>query len=315
VLNNNLSEIAHELHVGGDYTSGTAHVGKDAFIVGDIAANALTIDGTLHQSPGTSNVGTVSYAQRVEETVDPGRPCRCADDERVPVAAIIAAYTTNNDNTLVGLESDALIDPPSDIHLALPCGLYYLDGIVTSHNLTVIATGRAALFIGGNVEGSGNIQITVAPGAELDVFIGGTISTSNKLRLGSANYPALMRVYIAGTTELKMSNAVLIGAYVYGAEGPMRTSSQMEIFGGLFSKDLIASNKLTVHYDRAILGVGRDCEEPPGGTCDSCADCGNQACIDGSCGDCTSSADCCSPLVCVEGQCVSLGIIIDEGNP
>ncbi len=37
--------------------------------------------------------------------------------------------------------------------------------------------------------------------------------------------------------------------------------------------------------------------------CFSCRDCGNQACVDGRCGSCTDSAQCCAPLLCLNSTC------------
>ena len=44
---------------------------------------------------------------------------------------------------------------------------------------------------------------------------------------------------------------------------------------------------------------------PDAGTpqCGSCTDCANQACVNGTCGSCTSSAQCCPPLLCLGGSC------------
>jgi hypothetical protein len=50
-------------------------------------------------------------------------------------------------------------------------------------------------------------------------------------------------------------------------------------------------------------GVGPDAGPPPGG-CNTCLDCGGQACNAGQCGACTTSSDCCAPLVCLGGQCI-----------
>ncbi|MGH7272633.1 MAG: hypothetical protein ACREJ3_19560, partial [Polyangiaceae bacterium] len=75
-----------------------------------------------------------------------------------------------------------------------------------------------------------------------------------------------------------------------------------------------------IHYDLAVLQQGNSCPPSGGGTadagpgssgsgdagpmCGSCRDCLNQACSNGKCSSCISSADCCSPLVCgVDGVC------------
>jgi len=44
--------------------------------------------------------------------------------------------------------------------------------------------------------------------------------------------------------------------------------------------------------------------DPIGPGCRSCQDCRNQACINGACGACRTSADCCAPLVCSGGTCI-----------
>jgi hypothetical protein len=38
--------------------------------------------------------------------------------------------------------------------------------------------------------------------------------------------------------------------------------------------------------------------------CNTCLDCNYQACINGACGACTDSSQCCAPLVCVMGNCI-----------
>ena len=52
----------------------------------------------------------------------------------------------------------------------------------------------------------------------------------------------------------------------------------------------------------SALDQGKACPPPPGG-CSSCLDCGNQACVDGVCGECTNDGQCCPPLVCIGGRC------------
>jgi len=48
-----------------------------------------------------------------------------------------------------------------------------------------------------------------------------------------------------------------------------------------------------------------DAGAPPTG-CASCLDCQGQACINGTCGACTNSSQCCAPLVCQNGSCVTI---------
>jgi len=298
-------DILGELHSGGNVsTNSDMNVGFDAFVDGDISGN-IDIGGTLHTAGNVSGGVTYGALDTTAATVDP--PCRC--DEQVPVGTIVSNYQVNNDNALINLQPDALINPPGKLYVELPCGIYYLDGITTNSELTIVATGRVALMIGGNVSLSNSFQMLPAPGAELDVFVAGQFTASGEMALGSPAYPALMRVYLGSSTGLNLSNNTDIGAFLYAAAGPVTLSNKFDMFGGLIAGSLSASNEVTIHYDRAVLQAGTDCpDDPPAGGCNSCADCGNQACIGGECTACVTSADCCAPLICAGGECISLSV-------
>jgi hypothetical protein len=107
----------------------------------------------------------------------------------------------------------------------------------------------------------------------------------------------------------------------YAAEGAFVSTSDLEMYGAIFAGTYHATSLSEIHYDRAAVELGMDCpgDDPgptpdggvpdagriDGGTpgCSSCRDCANQACIDGVCGDCRTSADCCAPLFCASGRC------------
>lgn len=71
-------------------------------------------------------------------------------------------------------------------------------------------------------------------------------------------------------------------------------------------------DSLNLHHDEAVDKAGGMCQPPGsgggggGGTCNSCKDCGNRPCLNGTCGACTTNADCCAPLGCSNGQCISI---------
>jgi hypothetical protein len=77
------------------------------------------------------------------------------------------------------------------------------------------------------------------------------------------------------------------------------------VYAGHFN----GTSEVQIHYDRQVLAVG--CNTPPPATgCTSCRDCGNQACINGACGPCTTNAQCCAPLLCdrASGRC---GVVVE----
>jgi hypothetical protein len=107
------------------------------------------------------------------------------------------------------------------------------------------------------------------------------------------------------------SNSSLNGLF-YSADGMFRTSSDLEMFGAVFAGRYHSTSNTRIHYDGAATSLADECPPAPSpggdagaGGCSSCRDCGNQACVNGACGSCTDSSQCCSPLQCVSGRCVS----------
>jgi hypothetical protein len=240
-------------------------------------------------------------------------PCACAPSQLVPVTAIVQAHAPpNNDDATIGLNADVLATSPSvRTRIDLPCGSYYLSSIRSSVAVTIWAHGQTALYIGGDVQTSDDIAFGVDPTGALDVFIEGKLDTSARLHVGSPNYPALSRIYIGSTTGVTFSSTANIGGNIYAAYGPVTWSAGTDAYGSVFAGDFSASAATRIHYDTAILNQGSNCPPPDGGPgdagvpgCGSCHDCLNQACINGQCGACGSSTDCCPPLVCSNGSCV-----------
>lgn len=311
VLTANMTTIHQDLHSGGPLTVGNPFiVGEDAFVVGDVSTSAsIDIAGALHMPAGTTITGDVEAVGGViTEPVIIPPACDCAPDEIIPVAGIVAAHRTNNDNALIGLDPLALADVNQPLRLELPCGRYYLDGIDTQSPLVISAMGRTALFVDGDILTSAPLAFVVGPAGELDIFVFDKLTTSAKMSIGSPNYPALTRVYLGGVgTSLTITNDVLYGGFLYLARGRFQASNPITVYGGIIAGEFRNSGSTTIHYDRQVLESGDVCP-PDGDGCETCADCGNQACNDGVCGECTSDADCCAPLECENGTCV---IIVD----
>jgi hypothetical protein len=106
-----------------------------------------------------------------------------------------------------------------------------------------------------------------------------------------------------GATGFQISNGSILNGFFYAVPGDIQASADLEMFGGMFGFFFHNSAETRIHYDRGVLSAGDSCDpETPDG-CD-CHDCDNQACIDGTCGPCETSADCCAPLVCDDGVCI-----------
>jgi hypothetical protein len=118
------------------------------------------------------------------------------------------------------------------------------------------------------------------------------------------NYPALSRTYVGSTTNLTFSSGTTLGSNLYAANALLDWSANSDIYGSVFCGNFSGSSRVAIHYDSEILNIGGQTCGPPPGMCGSCGDCGNQACINGMCGACTNSSQCCAPLLCQAGKCV-----------
>jgi hypothetical protein len=306
--------IKHEVRSGGSLqSSATMTVGADAYANGDVP-KGITIGGTLHVPIG-AQVGVAPAGGVVREPVSFPPPCDCAPDQLVPIAAIVQAHASpNNDNASIGLDENLPVASNAPARLDLPCGSYYLASIHHSVPITIWAHGHTALYVGGDVQSSDDIAFGVDPTGSFDIFIAGTLSTSAKLTIGSPAYPALTRTYIGSTGGAGFSAGTSIGGNLYAAYGLVTWSAGTDAYGAVFAGDFSASAATRIHYDAAVLQAGAGCPSPVNGdggaVCGSCRDCLNQACINGQCSACQTNADCCAPLVCSGGTCVSTQVSI-----
>jgi hypothetical protein len=220
--------------------------------------------------------------------------------------------------------------------LDLPCGKYYFDTIQIGKTTTIVVHGRTAIFVGGSVRISQELIFDLDPGASLDIFVAGVVNVSNDVTLGSPAYPRLTRLYIGsasclGTGSCSADSACCSGVcsngtctsgggnlsqamslsqgghfngLIWAGYGTFTHSNPLEMYGSIYANYFDASGDTIIHYDKGAILTGEECPPPPSGqTCESCLQCGNQACINNVCGSCTNDSQCCPPLHCDAGTC------------
>lgn len=234
-------------------------VGGAARIGGDVSVSTLFVAGTLTTSPGAALSGTISAGGRAVGAVNVPAACPCGASELVDVAGIIAQHRATNDDAALGLAADALSSVAGDVTVTLPCGRYYLDQIQGGGTLTIRAAGHAALFVGGSVQLSGQLNIELAAGAELDVFIAGALNLPATLRLGDPTRPRALRLWLATNGPFLVSYDAQIAANVYAPAATLMVSTPLEVYGGLMVGSVRAAAPLTIHYDRAIATAATGC--------------------------------------------------------
>lgn len=313
-----LELTGNDVRIGGDLRTagplgftGSTVVARDAWIGGDIdGAGSLAIARDLHVPEGAATARGVNVAgQIVREPVSVSTPCDCAPENILDIAAIVEAARSNNHNADVDLDPDLYSSLIGDNEIELPCGRFFLGGIGGTGNLRIRVQGRTALFIAGDVETTGELMVELGPEGELDVFIAGNLDATGAVSFGSPDRPAASRVYVSGTDGINLttSSGVFVGN-IYAPRAPVESTGSTQVFGAVFARRLDATGELTVHYDRAIINAGEDCDTPPPTTCDGCGECmGGIACSEaGMClPECTTDGDCCEPFTCIPetGSC------------
>ncbi|HEY2518218.1 MAG TPA: hypothetical protein VGI39_45430, partial [Polyangiaceae bacterium] len=225
---------------------------------------------------------------------------------RIDVAGFVEEYRAANDDAALGLDPRALENVNSDLTLNLSCGRLFFTRVGGTGAIhLVVGAGRTAIFIGGDLAPNGAFTVDVPEGSELDLFVEGNVVAGSTFLLGDPADPVSARLWVGGTGTINLQNAATLAGNVYAPSAELVLSaSPTTIFGSAFVRRFSAQGVVTIHYDEAILAQGGSCPSA-GGSCSSCHDCGNQACVAGVCGACTDSSECCAPLVCQGGQCVA----------
>ena len=283
-------------------SAGAVSVDRDAFVGGDVDVQDLTVQGAL-TLPAASMLtihGANNAPNVVRAPVSITPPCDCAN--LVNIAGYVDAHQFANHNADIHLDPTVLANSTPAAPFVLPCGRFYLTRI-NGDSLTIVAGGRTALFIGQDITLTQDLTIQLADGAEFDLFVHDGVSVNGAVTIGSPTQPNRARVYVGGAGSLALGASGTFGGNLYAPSAILQASGNVEVFGSVFVRSVSASGRFFVHYDTDVLGAGDNC---PGGTpttCRTCIDCGNQACINGVCGQCRTSADCCAPLLCAGGHC------------
>ncbi|MCG8557228.1 MAG: hypothetical protein MJD61_18370 [Proteobacteria bacterium] len=299
--------VAGDLYVAGPFdASANVSVGRNAVFAGSVRGDRMRVSGFVAIAPNLSlDVSSPAFAGgvvRAPTVVFP--PCACAPQLLVDIAGFVRAHRGVNDNASINLDPAAFARFSGERVLNLPCGRYYLNGVDGTGRLAIRAQGRVALFVGGDLRMTDELSLQLDPGAEVDVFVAGTVQSTSRLFLGSQLTPAKVRLYVGGYDAITLTGTATVAGNFYAPHAELILTDRLDVYGALFVRRITFTQELRIHYDQAILTAGQPCPAPPPG-CRGCWDCGNQACINGACAPCTHDSQCCSPLVCASnGVCV-----------
>jgi hypothetical protein len=291
--------ITGDVHAGAAVSAGDGGltIGGNLSANGDVTG-AVTCGGAATIPAGDTYLNLTADGGIVNAPVSVAPPCDCGT--LLDIGSIVAGFASSNDDVAAGFTSTSLSPAPATT-VSIPCGRYYFDGISGS-TVSLSITGRAAIFVNGDLNATSQLTITPQAGAQVDLFVTGNLRLEGGANLGSSSAPAAVRVYVGGSTFTLSGNAQL-GANIYAPSADVQLSSDFAMAGSLFVGSLAMSGAFTVHYDESILSTS-GCT-PAGSTCQTCHDCegATPACKGGTCTACVTDSDCCPPLHCNAGEC------------
>jgi hypothetical protein len=253
-------DVLGDLDVGSSLgrPSSAIVVGGAARIGGDVDVGALHAAGTLTMPASAARLGDITPVPTTGAVTVPA-PCRC---DAVDVPAIVDAHRTANHDAAIGLAPDALANLHGDVALDLPCGRFYLTRIQADGGarITLRASGRTALFVAGGVTVDGILDVQVAEGAELDVFVTGSVNLPATALLGDPARPRALRIYADAGGAIELSAGSRLAGNLYAPAADLASSAPLEVFGSLLVGHLAVDGGLTVHRDRAISSAGAACQ-------------------------------------------------------
>ena len=296
---------------GGLGLAGVWHVYRDAWIGGDIGsahvAGRIVVDRDLVQPPGASQGRVEVHGQTVAASFELPDPCPCDPSVLVPVDAIVAEASILNDDALHGVDPSALDGIIGQATAQLPSGRVYLTGISGAGEVVLVARGRTAVFVDGDVSLAGSLTVRLAGDGELDQQIAGDFDVAGSVELGDASRPHATRLWLGGGGEIGLAGQATLFGDLYAPRATLSAAGDLDIAGAAFVGEVDLAGSLSVQYDRAVLDAGDACDLPEPTSCTTHLDCaGGQACVAGACGACSTDADCGCGLVCDAGTCGAL---------
>ncbi|MCK6550614.1 hypothetical protein L6R52_32550, partial [Myxococcota bacterium] len=265
------SLVTSTVYANGDAVQGNSSttLGRNAFFNGDVSGR-FEIAGDLHVPPGaTISQGTLDrLGGSVVRTMIPAvRPCPCAESELLDIGALTEFGRTHNDNAVTRvLTSTTWENGEGPSMITLPCGRYYVTRIVTPSQLVIRAEGRTVLFVDGDMTIGGSFNLELADGAEVDLFIKGSLSVGASARFGTPSAPSKVRTYVGGAGQIVLSASAVFGGNLYAPRADVIFDASADLYGALFARTADFSGSASIHFDSAIRSAGDSCEMPDAGT-------------------------------------------------
>lgn len=215
--------------------SGAGHlrVGHDATVAKSLSlAGELDVGGTLRVGGEASVVGAQHVGARAELSGSVDSPCECDPAKRLDVSARVAAQGTGTDAT-----GDLDLGPGAHVFRSL--------------NLSKLrVSGDAQVYVAGDLASIGHGQVDLAPGATLELFVAGNVTTVGSVTFGDPSRPEAFRLYVGGRDTVTIASAGRTewNGLVYAPDATIAFSGSSDVRGALFARDLSYAGLLRVRF-------------------------------------------------------------------
>jgi hypothetical protein len=263
--------------------------GRDLWVDGDIrTVGRASVSGDVHQTPGHVSTGMSVAGQTISEDFVVPPPCACQSDQLLDIDAIVAAGRANSHNSEAGIGDGTVVQWHSGAQpLDLGCGRFAFSAGFLVGDTQIVAHGRTALFIDGDLAITGRFGVDLGTDGELDVFVRGDLLLTGAGDVGSTARPGALRFYVGGAGDIAITGATRFAANLYAPRSNVFVTGADDIYGSFFVGSYHATGAQRMHYDTAVL---RNDAAP--------------SCKEG----CTADLECASPLVCRSGRCTELSL-------
>jgi hypothetical protein len=224
-------EIGGSLHAGGDLKGiGRLSVAEDLGVGGE-----------------NSFIGYMEAGRQVayEPVAEPA--CGCAEDQILDVAGAVAAAKAANDNAAHGVPTS--VRNLGATALKLTAGSYYLTDLEAIGATGLSIDGAVSLYLDGDLVHVGAAWVHLEPGASLDMYVSGSVSTIGHVDLGNKWEPSQFRLYIGGSGEasLNVGNQIFNGA-IYAPRADITYVGNTQIRGALTVHEIHGVGNLEIGY-------------------------------------------------------------------
>jgi hypothetical protein len=139
---------------------------------------------------------------------------------------------------------------------------YEGDMISNSQNRPIVVTGNATLWVTGNFIVNGMGYVYIAPGASLNLYVGGNGSISgggvvNDSNGNGAGLPGSFSYFgLPTSTSLTYSGQADFVGTIYAPQAAVNISGGSSVFGAIICDSFTSSGGSGVHYDQGLSGGG-----------------------------------------------------------